>query len=155
MEKQRYRKGAHTTLDLKYHCVWKTKYGYPVLRREVSLGAKRIVHEIAKEKGLTIISGNVRSNHIHILISAPSYYSPSKIMQYLKGKSSYRLQRDYRRILGKTHWGRHLWSRGYFCSTVGSVTEEQIKAYIENQDDEPDTVKVWDAKDSDAFESDD
>ena len=42
MEKQRYRKGAHTTLDLKYHCVWKTKYGYPVLRGEVSLGAKRI-----------------------------------------------------------------------------------------------------------------
>ena len=76
-------------------------------------------------------------------------------MQYLKGKSSYRLQRDYRRILGKTHWVRHLWSRGYFCSTVGFVTEEQIKAYIENQDNELDTVKVWDAKDSDAFESDD
>ena len=50
MEKQRYRKGAHTTLDLKYHCVWKTKYGYPVLRGEVSLGAKRIVHEISQRK---------------------------------------------------------------------------------------------------------
>ena len=76
-------------------------------------------------------------------------------MQYLKGKSSYRLQRDYRRILGKTHWGRHLWSRGYFCSTVGSVTEEQVKAYIANQNDEPDTVKVWDEKDSEDFESND
>ena len=74
MEKQRYRKGAHTTLDLKYHCVWKTKYGYPVLRGEVSLGAKRIVHEIAKEKGLTIISCNVRANHIHILINAQQCY---------------------------------------------------------------------------------
>ena len=100
MEKKRYRKGAHTTLDLKYHCVWK-KYGYPVLQEEVSLGAKRIVHEIAKEKGLTIISGNMRANHIHILISSPSYSSPSEIMQYLKGKSSYKLQRYYRRILGK------------------------------------------------------
>ena len=50
---------------------------------------------------------------------------------------------------------RHLWSRGYFCSTVGSVTEELIKAYIENQNDEPDTVKVWDEKDSEDFGSND
>ncbi len=48
-----------------------------------------------------------------------------------------------------------MWSRGYFCSPVGSVTEDQIKAYIENQDDELDTIKVWDTKDSDNFESDD
>lgn len=41
MEKQKYRKGTHTTLDLKYHYVWETKYGYPVLLGEVSLGAYR------------------------------------------------------------------------------------------------------------------
>lgn len=27
-----------------------------------------------------------------------------------------------------------LWVRGYFCATVGSVTEETIKRYIENQE---------------------
>ncbi|MBA1336904.1 MAG: hypothetical protein HPY66_3340 [Firmicutes bacterium] len=35
--------------------------------------------------------------------------------------------------LKKRYWGQHLWSRGYFCATVGSVTEEMIKQYIENQ----------------------
>jgi REP element-mobilizing transposase RayT len=24
----------------------------------------------------------------------------------------------------KKYWGQHLWARGYFCATVGSVTEE-------------------------------
>ena len=64
-------------------------------------------------------------------------------MQYLKGKSSYRLQSEFPQ-LRKKYWGRHLWGRGYFGSTVGVVTEEQIKQYIENQSDEPGTFKVWD-----------
>jgi putative transposase len=36
--------------------------------------------------------------------------------------------------LKKRYWGQHLWARGYFCATVGSVTEETIKEYIENQE---------------------
>ncbi len=146
MDKERYRKGAHTVLDLKYHCVWKTKYGHPVLRKEVGLGLRRILREIAAEKGIEIIKVNIRSDHIHLLVSAPSYYSPAKIMQYLKGKSSYRLQREYGKILKKNYWGQHVWSRGYFCATVGAVTEEQIKHYIEHQEEESHDVQVWDEK---------
>ena len=81
-----------------------------------------------------------------ILVSAPSCYSPAKIMQYLKGKSSYRLQREYGKLLNKSYWGQHIWSRGYFCATVGAVTEEQIKKYIEQQDEEDSDIKVWDEK---------
>ena len=78
-----------------------------------------------------------------ILLRAPSHFSPAKIIQYLKGKSSYRLQREFR-ALQKTYWGRHLWGRGYFGVTVGVVTEEKIKKYIENQSDEPGSLKIWD-----------
>jgi hypothetical protein len=46
--------------------------------------------------------------------------------------------------LQKQYWGRHLWSRGYFGATVGTVTEEQIKQYIEEQGGEEKTFKVWD-----------
>lgn len=35
--------------------------------------------------------------------------------------------------LKKRYWGQHLWVPGYFCRTVGTVTEEIIKEYIENQ----------------------
>ncbi len=102
---------------------------------------------------MTIEKGNVRSNHIHILISAPSHLSPAKMAQYLKGKSSYRLQREFPQ-LQKRYWGRHFWARGYFCTTVGSVTEQQIKKYIENQTDEPGKFKVWDEpEDSDTDNS--
>jgi putative transposase len=37
--------------------------------------------------------------------------------------------------LKKRYWGQHLWSAGYFCRTVGAVTDDMVKEYIENQDD--------------------
>ncbi|MBW1909600.1 MAG: IS200/IS605 family transposase [Deltaproteobacteria bacterium] len=132
MSKERYRKGAHTVTDFKYHFIWKTKYSYGVLRGEIGTRLREIIREICSEKELDIVKGNVRPNHIHVMVGAPSHLSPSKIMQYLKGKSSYRLQREFPK-LRKSYWGRHLWARGYFGATVGSVTEEMIKNYIENQ----------------------
>jgi putative transposase len=92
---------------------------------------------------MSVIKGNVRPNHIHVLVSAPAHLSPAKIAQYLKGKSSYRLQREFSE-LRKKYWGRHLWSRGYFSVTVGTVTEDQIKQYIEDQSDSPDSFQIWD-----------
>lgn len=46
--------------------------------------------------------------------------------------------------LKRRYWGSHLWGRGYFCSTVGAVTEATIKKYIEDQSDEPNAFKIWD-----------
>jgi len=94
-------------------------------------------------RGLKIVSGNVRSNHIHLLVSCPTDLAPSKIVQYLKGKSSYRLQREFKEIQ-KRYWGQHLWGRGYFCATVGAVNEELIKQYVENQTEEDGDFKIWD-----------
>lgn len=143
MDKERYRRGPHTVTELKYHFVWKTKYSYPVLQGEIGLRLRELLREICVEKGLTVIKGNIRPNHLHVLVSAPAYYSPAKLAQYLKGKSSYRLQREFR-ALQKRYWGQHLWGRGYFCATVGAVTEEQVKRYIESQDDVLGDIQIWD-----------
>ena len=143
MGKERYRRGAHTVTDFKYHFVWKTKYSYGVLKGDLALRLRDIIREICKEKKMDVVKGNIRPNHIHVLISAPSYLSPAKIMQHLKGKSSYRLQREFPQ-LRKQYWGRHLWARGYFGVAVGAVTEDQIKQYIENQSEEPSSFKIWD-----------
>jgi putative transposase len=48
--------------------------------------------------------------------------------------------------LRKKYWGCHLWAKGYFCSTVGAVTEETIKKYNEDQKEEDSVFKVWDEK---------
>ena len=76
-----------------------------------------------------------------MLLSCPPSLSPAKIVQYLKGRSSKLLQDEYPK-LKKRYWGQHLWGRGYFCATVGTVTEEMIREYIEKHTEEPDNFTV-------------
>ena len=59
--------------------------------------------------------------------------SPSKVMQYIKGKSSRKLLAEFRH-LQKQYWGRHIWARGYFVGSSGNVTDEVIAEYIRLQD---------------------
>ncbi len=131
-----YRKGAHTVYDIKYHFVWVTKYRYKVLSGEIAVRARDLIRQICVAKEIVIIKGHVGQDHVHLFVSGPPRMSVSQMMQYIKGKSSYQMQREYP-SLKKRYWGRHLWARGYFCATAGTVTEEMIKAYIEQQDVPP------------------
>ena len=79
-----------------------------------------------------IVRGAVSPDHIHMLVSCEPDMAPAKLVQYLKGRSSRRLQDEFPDIR-KRYWGQHLWARGYFCASVGAVEEETIKNYIENQ----------------------
>ncbi len=81
---------------------------------------------------LLYLQGSVGKDHIHLLLSCPPSIAPSKILPYLKGRSSRLLQDEFPE-LKKRYWGQHLWARGYFCATVGTVTEEIIRNDITNQ----------------------
>ena len=79
---------------------------------------------------------------MHMLVSCPPNISVSDMMQYLKGRSSKKLQEEFPE-LKKKYWGQHLWATGYFCRSVGTVTDEIIKEYIEKQDKDLDeTFKI-------------
>ena len=49
MDKERYRRGAHTVTDFKYHFVWKTKYGHHVLQGDIALRLREIIMEICAQ----------------------------------------------------------------------------------------------------------
>ena len=46
MSKERYRRGAHTVTEFKYHFVWKTKYSYGVLKGEIGQRLRDIIRKI-------------------------------------------------------------------------------------------------------------
>ena len=128
-----YRTSSHVTYDIKYHIIWITKYRYKILGGSISKRLRELIRQGCEARGITIVSGNIGKDHIHLLLSCPPSIAPSKVVQYLKGRSSRLLQEEFQ-DLKKRYWGQHLWGRGYFCATVGSVTEEIIKQYIENQE---------------------
>ena len=131
---QHYRKTSHTTYDCKYHIVWVTKYRKKVLVGETSLRLRDLLRGICKENEVEIVRGHVSRDHVDIFVSVPPHLAISKLVQYLKGKSSRKLLQENKH-LSKVFWGRHLWARGYFVATSGNVTDEVIMEYIKHQED--------------------
>lgn len=80
-----------------------------------------------------IISGSLSPDHIHILVSVPPNISVSKLVQYIKGKSSRKALMEFEE-LRKRYWGQHMWAKGYFAVTVGNLNEREVQEYIENQE---------------------
>lgn len=93
-----------------------------VARGEVAERARDLLREICAAREVRIVRGAVSPDHVHMLVVVPPQLAPAKLVQFLKGRSSRLLQRDFQR-LRKRYWGQHLWARGYFCATVGGRRE--------------------------------
>jgi putative transposase len=115
--------------------VWVPKYRKQVLTGEVALRVRDLIRSIAAEHELEIITGKVARDHVHVFISYRPTQKVSQIMQWLKGTSSRVLLQEYAH-LRKKFWGRHLWARGYLAVSSGTITDEMIKEYIEEQEGE-------------------
>ena len=131
------RKSSHVQYDIEYHIVWTTKYRYRVIVGKIAERARKLVIQSCNSMNVNIIKGSIGKEHIHLLVSCPPSLSVSKLVQQLKGKTSRTLQIEFKE-LRKRYLGRHLWASGYFCRSVGTVTRNIIKEYIENQEDEYD-----------------
>jgi REP-associated tyrosine transposase len=135
---ENYRTSSHSRYDIKYHFVWVTKYRKSILTGDVGVRVRELVREVCRTNDIEILQGAVSRDHVHVLLSCPPTMSPSKIMPYIKGKSSRKLMQEFKH-LQKQYWGRHLWARGYFVASSGNVTDEAIMAYIKQQEGtEPD-----------------
>ena len=130
---EHYRKTSHSVYDLKYHIVWITKYRKPVLTGEIAHRCRDLIRQCCSSLDVHILKGHVNKDHVHLFVSAPPSLSLSKLLQSIKGRTSRRMLEDFR-TLKKQFWGRHLWARGYFAASSGTVTDEVIAEYIANQE---------------------
>jgi putative transposase len=95
---------------------------------------REIIKTLCKYKQVELIEGAVCRDHIHISVSIPPKLSISTFMGYLKGKSALMIYDKHPEERSK--WSKAFWARGYYVTTIGNVTEEAIKKYIEEQAEE-------------------
>lgn len=136
-----YRYGNHTVFRFHAHLVWCTKYRKEVLRGDVGHRLRELSRQICSDMGVEILSGIISAAHVHMLVSYPPQVSISRLVQRLKGKTSYKLQREFQ-SLRKQYWGQRMWARGYFGCSTGNVTDEMIAAYIGGHTESDDTFRV-------------
>ncbi|MFG6083717.1 IS200/IS605 family transposase, partial [Paracoccus litorisediminis] len=83
--------------------------------------------EIAQMQLLAIETG---MDHVHVFVSARPSVSPADIARTLKGASSRAVRKDHPAITAKCG-ERGLWAQSYYVGTVGDMSAETVRHYIE------------------------
>jgi len=115
-----------------YHFIWIPKYRRDILVGEVAEYTREVINEIIAELDCKNLAVNVMSDHVHVFVLCPPRLAPAYIVNYLKGKSARRILQKFPELKAKAKYGK-LWSRSYFVATVGSVTADIVKRYVEEQ----------------------
>jgi len=115
-----------------YHLQWCTKYRYNIftLSKYKNL-CKILLKECCKRHNLTLVDCEVDINHVHTLVSIPLTMTPIQALNYLKGYSSKCLFILLPQ-LKLTYPDGHLWSPGKFVGSVGHITLEKAKEYVQS-----------------------
>ncbi len=112
-----------------------TKCRYRMMRKEkVATFCKVAIEEACKKHWIEIVILKVLPEHSHLMVDIPRTMSDAKLMQILKGLSSFLLFR-FCPNLRKRYPKGHFWSDGYFCEGVGVSDFEKVYNYIENQEE--------------------
>lgn len=125
----------HSKFLIKYHIIFVCKYRRQVLKNVVlDESVKQVLFDIANESDFNIEVMETDKDHVHILVSSIPRLSPLQIVRKFKQESTYRIWKLHSDILRRIYWKEHtLWTDGFFVSTIGNVSQETVKHYIENQ----------------------
>ena len=93
-----------------------------------------IIKTLCNYKNVEIVEGAVCVDRIHLCVCIPPKLSVSSFMGYLKGRSTLMLYDRHPELQSK--WNKAFWARGYNVATIGNLTEEAIKKYIQEQTEE-------------------
>ena len=116
--------------NLKYHLVFVTKYRYNLINLKIAQAISNYLKKQQKKLKFDILSLAVESNHVHLLFKLESTtQNINEIVRKLKGGSSYLIRKNFKYLNKYSTF----WTPSHFISTVGNVSQQTIKNYIDKQ----------------------
>jgi putative transposase len=119
------------------HCVWGTKNKVQVIKGKMGYDIIEHIRSNAKAKDIYIDFINGYSDHIHCLISLSPDQQLSKVVQLIKGESSFWINRN------NITNNKFEWAVEYFAVSVSVSHLTRVREYIKNQE-EHHRKKTWD-----------
>ena len=134
MSESRYLHGSHNVSNLVYHFVCPAKYRRLIFTEAVDKTLVQICAGIeARYDWIRFLEIGADKNHVHYLIQSTPTHSPSEIIKVVKSITARRIFAEHPEVK-KELWGGQLWTDGYFVSTVGRHTNEEVIArYVREQ----------------------
>jgi putative transposase len=127
---KRWKIGNTCIYNVGYHLIWCPKYRRAVLVGKVKKRLRKLLREKAKQIKIDILSFEIMPEHLHLFVKASTVDSPHWIVQQLKGYTSRILREEFPKLKSRLP---SLWTRSYYCESVGHISEKTVKKYIEDQ----------------------
>lgn len=126
----RWQTNKGSVYNVAYHIIWCPKYRRAILVDDVAERLKTLLYEQASKFGWIIESMEVMPDHVHLFIKANPIDPIARIVAQLKGYTSHVLRAEFVHLKSKLPT---LWTRAYYVETIGHISEDTIKWYIEEQ----------------------
>ena len=126
----KYRTTETTVYCCRYHIIFCPKYRRKVLSEPIAERFKQIVMSMQEEQNFYVLGMEVMPDHVHILLDIDPTIGVNVVVARIKGKTAHILNREFPELTRKLPT---LWTRSKFIATVGSVSLEVVKKYIEGQ----------------------
>lgn len=120
------KKTRHCIYNINYHLVWCPKYRNPVLVGETKILVEQIITGVCQGRGWDLLNLSVQPDHVHVFISVPPIFCPMFVVKVLKGVTALKAMKKHK-------FAKRFWSPSYYVGTAGSVTEQTIQKYIQEQ----------------------
>lgn len=125
-----YQTNNNIVYSCRYHIVWCPKYRRKVLVGKVAERLKELVKDICVDLKSELIEIEIMPDHIHLLVNVDPQFGVHTFIKNIKGKTSRILRNEHPHLKTKIPT---LWTNSYFVSTVGSMSLETVRQYIEAQ----------------------
>jgi REP element-mobilizing transposase RayT len=116
-------------IKIMVHVVWATKAREPLLVKENRAQLFNHIRENARLKDIYIDTIGGHADHVHCLISLGAEQSIAKIVQLIKGESSYWANKE------NAIKPRLVWAADYFAASVSESALQKVRDYINNQEE--------------------
>ena len=126
----KYRTTETTVYCCRYHIIFCPKYKRKVLLEPIAERFKQIVMSMQQEQNFYVLGMEVMPDHVHLLLDIDPTIGVNVVVARIKGKTAHILNREFPELTRKLPT---LWTRSKFIATVGSVSLEVVKKYIEEQ----------------------
>jgi putative transposase len=127
---KKYHSDGHMVYSCQYHVIFCPKYRRAVLEGEIETKLKQLIKDKQKEYGYDILEMEIMPDHVHLLLDVDPKKGIVTVVNMIKGYTSHELREEYPSLKSRLPT---LWTHSKFISSVGVVTLEVVKKYIEQQ----------------------
>ncbi|HEV2457295.1 MAG TPA: IS200/IS605 family transposase [Ktedonobacterales bacterium] len=124
------RSNSNVVSICRYHVVFCPKYRRKVLTPPIDERLKTILTEQIERWGQDLLELEVLPDYGHLLVGCDPHFGIHRLVKLLKGSSAHALRAEFPALQRRLP---SLWTNAYFVSTVGGVTLETLKQYVESQ----------------------